>query len=321
MGMVLNFLLRRMLILGLFTRDYESAGVGISKNAPKKTGIRLFFEILGRKFWKLLEVNILYFLFYVPLVLAGVALIRISDAKIALIVSLLLILIFAIVVGPATAGMTRVMRNYVLEKHSFIIADFFKAFRENFFKAAVIGFADTIICISIYASLTTYPYLADKTDNNLFYVLMIFSFSIAIVVAMMNFYAFLMIIATDLSLKNLLKNSFALAFVELKKSFLTFIIVLVILVGFSLLPLYVSLTFLLLLPFFPAAFVSFIICFNSYPVIQKYVINPYYTSIGQVNPELCNGDPDDDEEPIFEDMGGKEKPIEKRKKGKGRRIS
>ena len=28
-----------------------------------------------------------------------------------------------------------------------------------------------------------------------------------------------------------------------------------------------------------------------------------------------------DEEKIFEDMGGKEKPIEKRKKGKGKRIS
>ena len=55
-------------------------------------------------------------------------------------------------------------------------------------------------------------------------------------------------------------------------------------------------------------------------MIQKYVINPYYTSIGKVNPELITED-EDDEEPIFQDMGGKEKPIEKRKKGKGRRIS
>lgn len=77
--------------------------------------------------------------------------------------------------------------------------------------------------------------------------------------------------------------------------------------------------FLLLIPFIPMAFLSFIACFNSYPVIQKFVINPYYTSIGEVNPEIMNDSPD--EEKIFEDMGGKEKPIEKRKKGKGKRIS
>ena len=55
-------------------------------------------------------------------------------------------------------------------------------------------------------------------------------------------------------------------------------------------------------------------------VIQKYIINPYYTSIGKINPELVD-DSEDETERIFEDMGGKEKPIEKRKKSKGKRIS
>ena len=55
--------------------------------------------------------------------------------------------------------------------------------------------------------------------------------------------------------------------------------------------------------------------------IQKYVINPYYVSIGEINPELDESSDADDEEVIFEDMGGKEKPIEKRKKTKGKRIS
>lgn len=72
---------------------------------------------------------------------------------------------------------------------------------------------------------------------------------------------------------------------------------------------------------FPAGIAWFTVCFNSYPIIQKYVINPYYDSIGETNPELADDDEDDSEEVIFEDMGGKEKPIEKRKKGKGKRIS
>lgn len=307
--------------MGFFTGDYESAGVGISKHAPKKTGIALFFDILGRKFWKLFEINLLYSVFYIPLVLSITVLFVIDNTAVGLALSIILGLIFAITVGPATAGMTKVMRNYVLEKHSFIFRDFFKGFKDNFKKAAVIGFVDVLICVSVAAGFLVYPALAEQYGKAI-YAALILSLSVAIVILMMNFYIFLMLIATDLSLKNLLKNSFALAFVELKTSFLTFIIFVAIVVLVAILPIFVSFSFLLILPFFPAAFLSFIICFNSYPVIQKYVINPYYTALGQVNPELRPyGDDDDDEEPIFEDMGGKEKPIEKRKKGKGKRIS
>lgn len=307
--------------MGIFFNDYESAGVGISKHAPKKTGIKLFFEIFGRKFWKLIEVNMLYSLFFLPLILAWVAFIYISNNVISVVVSLMLLLAFAFTIGPATAGMTKIIRKYVLEKHSFIIADFFSAFRQNFKKASIVGFFDCLIIMSIYAGLQVYPALAVALDTKLMYIPMIFSMSLAIVILLMNFYIFLMIIATDLSFKNLIKNSFALAFVEMKKSALTFVIVILILLAALSLPLFVSTSLIIIFPFFPAAVICLVVCFNSYPVIQKYVINPYYTSIGQVNPELCDSDPDIDEEPIFEDMGGKEKPIEKRKKGKGKRIS
>lgn len=308
------------LVLGFFTPDYESAGVGIAKNAPKKKGAALFFEIFKRKFWNLIEVNMLYSVFYIPLVLSFVAFFSIDNTRISIIVSILLLIVFAFTVGPATAGMTKILRNYVLEKHSFIIHDFFKAFKENFARSSIIGFIDLLICISIGAGFIIYPILAAANDSVIYYVFLVLSLSVFIVVVMMNFYIFLMMIATDLSIKDLIKNSFALTFVAMKKNIITFVIVSIILAAFAMLPIFVSLTFLLILPFFPAAIVWMIVCFNSYPVIQKYVINPYYTSIGQINPELC--DDTDDEETIFEDMGGKEKPIEKRKKGKGkRRIS
>ena len=52
--------------MGLFGNHYERAGSGIAKNAPKKKGIFRFFEIFGRKFWKLFELNLLYFLSFLP---------------------------------------------------------------------------------------------------------------------------------------------------------------------------------------------------------------------------------------------------------------
>ena len=59
----------------------------------------------------------------------------------------------------------------------------------------------------------------------------------------------------------------------------------------------------------------------SYPIIQKYVINPYYESKGEVNPELENASSENEDDAIFEDKGGSEKPIESRKKSKGKIIS
>lgn len=307
--------------MGIFFNDYESAGPGISKNAPKKTGVKLFFEIFGRKFWKLIEVNLFYSIFFIPLILAVVALINIDNATLAVVSSVILLLVFAFTIGPATAGMTKIIRKYVLEKHSFIASDFISGFKQNFKKASIVGFVDCLIILSVYAGLQVYPALATAFENNLIYLPMIISLSLALVIIMMNFYIFLMIIATDLSFKNLIKNSFALAFIEMKKTVITLVISALILFAAAALPLYVSFSFIFLFVFFPAAIICFVICFNCYPVIQKYVINPYYTNMGMVNPELCDSDPDDDEEPIFEDMGGKEKPIEKRKKTKGRRIS
>lgn len=309
--------------MALFNKDYESAGVGISKHAPKKKGFALFMDLLKRKFWQLAEINFLYTLFFIPLMLI-ITVLRYNDRMdfiVMITLIAILILTFMITIGPATAGVYKIMRCYVIEKHSFIIRDFFRAFKTNFKKAAVIGFLDCIILLSVFSAYYVYSSLAAQTGSRLMYIPLIIVYSVAIVVLMMNFYIYLMLIATNLSLKNLIKNSFALAFVAMKSN--------VIIIASSLAALAVTFlifriffpVFLILMWFFPMAFIFFVTTFNSYPVIQKYVINPYYEGIGEINPEIAGDDDADDEERIFEDMGGKEKPIEKRKKTKGRRIS
>lgn len=304
--------------MGLF--NYESSGAGIPKNAEKKTGAKLFFDIWGRKFWKLFEVNMLYFIFFIPLMSVPIAL-RIPNTLASEISIITLLFAFAIVIGPATAGMTRIMRCFLIEKHCFIVRDFFNGFKSNFKKGSIIGFLDCIAVLSAYASINVYPALAVQLETKLMYVPMVIAFSIVLVFLMMNYYIYLMLVATNLSLKNLFKNSFALAFVAIKNNFITFFLS-AILIGIMLILFrFVPAVCMMIFPFFPAALICFITCFNSYPIIQKYVINPYYTSIGEVNPELIGFNNTSDEETIFEDMGGKEKPIEKRKKGKGKRIS
>lgn len=303
--------------MGIFGSDYESAGVGIPKNAPKKKGVFRFFELLFRKFWKLIQVNMLYSVFFIPILLAGYAFLRVSNSKIAAIIIIICLCAFAAVFGPATAGMMKILRNYTLERHSFILTDFKEAFSKNYKKSFVLGLLDLIIAVSIGSAVYVYPKLSEAYGNQLLMIPFIISISIALVVIMMNYYAFLMIVATDISFKNIIKNSLALACVALKKNLITLLSTSVIIAIFIILIL-INLNFILFLPFVPASILAFIICFNSYPIIQKYVINPFYKQRGEINPELIISE--NDNEVLFEDKGGKEKPIEKKKKSKKGKI-
>jgi uncharacterized membrane protein YesL len=304
--------------MGLFGGNYERAGAGIAKNAPKKKGIFRYFEIFGRKFWKLIELNILYFLFFLPL-LAGVLLYFTLSSSIGLVLAILCGLLFAVLIGPATAAMTKILKNFIMEKPTFLLHDFFRTMKQEFKHSMVIGLLDCLLTCSIFAACYVYPQLISATGSKVYYVFFAITLSIGIVVLMMNFYIFPMLISTNLSLKNVVKNSLALAVVALKKNIITLLIVSVVAAIYILavmyLPLQYSMILLFLLPFLPAAWVGLAVVFLSYPVIQKYIINPYYEQRGEVNPELAQ-EIQDEEETVFEDMGGKEKPIEPAKKSK-----
>lgn len=55
--------------MGLFGFNYSKPGPGVDKDAPKKKGIFLFFELFFRKFWKLIHANMLYFICSIPMLL------------------------------------------------------------------------------------------------------------------------------------------------------------------------------------------------------------------------------------------------------------
>ncbi|MDD7184346.1 MAG: DUF624 domain-containing protein [Oscillospiraceae bacterium] len=304
--------------MGIFRKDYESAGSGIAKNSGKK-GIKLFFEILGVRFWKIIEVNLLYSLFYLPLLFAFTFFAYVNNKNIALILGGIMIAVFLVLWGPATSGVFKIMKNFAQDKHSFIMSDFTQTFKSNFKNACIIGVVDILLLSSIIAGMWVYPALAEQTGSKIMYVFLAVSLSVGVTFIMMNFYMFPMLVSTDLSLKNIFKNSFALMFVELKRNVLTLLIIGGIVAVMLFLILFVNFAFIYILPFFPFAFNTFLICFRSYPVIQKYVINPYYEEKGEVNPELEGNT--SSEETLFEDKGGSEKPIESRKKKKGKTVS
>lgn len=300
--------------MGLFNKN--KTGAGIDKNAPEKKRIVVYFEILFRKFWKLLTVNLLYSVFLIPLVLVFYALFEMNNLTSKLVVAGASLIAFILVFGPATAGVFKIMRSYTLERNSFILTDFKKAFTENYKKSLLMGIIDIVVLFSVYAAITVYPDMAKTQDSYMAYVPMVLSISLGIGIIFISFYSYLLIVATDVSFKDVIRNSIVLTCLTIKKNLLTFVITLLITGVFVVLTI-INLYTILAFPFVPATIIMFTITFNSYPVIQKYVINPYYEQKGEVNPELEDSV---SEEVLFEDMGGKEQPVEEFKKGKKKKT-
>ena len=99
---------------GLF--NYSKPGPGVDKDGPKKKRFFYFFELYGRKFWKLLELNLPYVLCCIPIV----------------------------TIGPATCGLVYILRNFANEKPVFMVSDFFDAFKSNFKQGFVLGILDIL---------------------------------------------------------------------------------------------------------------------------------------------------------------------------------
>lgn len=267
--------------MGLFYNNNE-AGSGVAKRGPQKKPFFRYWEMFLNKFWTFFKINLIYFVFCIPVV----------------------------TFGPATAAMTSLMRNICLEKPQFIFHDFWQAFKKNFKQSFVIGLFDVIvICLAAF----NYIFFASEIDrNDSYWFLYALAMAAEVIFLLMNFYIYPQIVALDLKMSSIIKNSVILSFVNLKGNLVSlaaFLLYVVLIMFFGL-------RVLVFMPLLPFAWLCFTSVFTSYPAIQKFIINPYYESIGERNPEL----PDEDEDDvIFEDMGGKEAPMKIKdtdKKGK-----
>lgn len=311
--------------MGLFGGNYERAGVGIAKNTPKKKGFFRYMEIFIQKFWKLIELNLLYFVCFLPLIAALTFYILGLNETVSpttgIVLAAVFALAFVVILGPATAAHMKILKNFTMEKPTFLLHDFFHTFRTEFKHACVVGVLDCLLICCIASAFYVYPQLIEQTGSKIYYIFFAITLSIGLIVLLMNFYIFLMMISTNLSLKNVLKNSLALSVVSLKTNLITLLIVggviSLFVLGIIFLDIQFSIILIFLLPFLPASWLGLVVALQCYPVIQKYIINPYYEQRGEVNPELLQTA---SEETVFEDMGGKEKPIEpKKKSGKNSR--
>ena len=114
---------------------WTKEGPGIPKDAPAKTGLALFADILAREWWEMVKLNILFLLACLPVVTLPAAL----------------------------AAMARVSVAFVEDRNTYLLRDFTEAFLHYFWRATAWGLALTGgLALGIHAVLS---YAAGARDN------------------------------------------------------------------------------------------------------------------------------------------------------------
>lgn len=258
---------------GLF--DYSKPGRGVDKNAPEKKRIFFFFELYFRKFWKLVTLNLIFVLFCIPVV----------------------------TIGPAIAAMSKVLRDFANEKPVFLWSDFVEAFKKNWKQGLIMSIIDAVAFVLIVVSFMFYSHQA--ATNMIFYIPLFLVVLIAFLGIMLNYYIFLMIPTLDMKLKDMLRNAFLLSILGIKTNLCTLFFTLV----FTFACCYFFVFSLLIGIVLYFSTYGFIVVFNSYQYIEKYIIQPYYNQTGERRPDVYYFDEDDEDDVIFEDIGTQEKQV------------
>lgn len=254
--------------MGLF-QNYSRPGPGVSKNQPKKKPFFLFFELLARKFWDLIKLNLL---FLIPAALAVVMILFLSSVTGLIPV----VLIPLILVSPFVAGLTFVTRNYAREEHAFILSDFLRAVKNNWLAFLINGMVCYIVYLIISFSINFYA--VQLKTNSMFYIPMFICFIISLFFIFSQYYVPVLIITFDLKLNQIYKNSFIFALVGLWRNLLLTVILFVLIFGIFIMTQWMPLTFLIasvIIVFLLFSFCMFLINFTVYPLISKTMIEPY----------------------------------------------
>lgn len=249
---------------------YQKPGLGVSKSAPQKPPVPRFFELLFRKFFDFVKLNLL---FLIPFIVSS-ALAYLTERLTG---QSYLGNLFLVLLAPFIAGLTFITRNYVREEHVFLFSDFKEAVLANWKQFLIHGgicyvlSSVIIFCIQFYYTLAA-------SQEKLFMIPFGISVAVLLIFVFMQYYIPLMIITFDLSLKQIYKNALIFAIVGLWRNILlTAVFGVILFLNYFLyylypLPVLLIGGFLVLCLAFSVS--SFFINFTVYPLIEKLMIKP-----------------------------------------------
>ena len=286
--------------------DLNRDGLGVEKNEDTTPNIKYFFKSLWRKFPKLISINLLMLLQHAPLLgailtyfwvdktptftnlsypvlfgisrfsespadelVAALSSIQLRIPLISLRVILqiaLFLLLYALIFGICNVAFTYYMREMLRGNPVFLFSDFKYAVRKNFKQGFWMGLIDVVIIGILIFDRVNMP------SNSIMSFLIL---GVAIIYFMMRFYLYLMLITFDMKIGKMFKNAFIFVILGVKRNLLAILWLIVMLaLNFAIFMLYMPLGIALPILYI-FAFPTFTTAYAAYPVIQKYMIDPY----------------------------------------------
>ena len=310
-------------IFGFF--DYTKPGPGVPKDAPPKHPFIVFFEILQRKFWNFVKINLMFLVFNLPAFLAGMFVMlaffpniipdalespegMFNDIMMKFVLLTVMMCVPMITTGPSQAGFTYILRNYSREEHAFIWGDFKDAAKSNFRQSLIVSTVNFIVTFLTIMSIRAYWILIDigQIPGTLGLIGLAVMFLMFLLFACMNIYIYPLMVTFELTLKQLYKNALIFAIVKFIPN-----------VGILLLNAFiVFLSFGLIIPFNPLigfipyifltmSLTGFIINYYAYPKLKKYILSRLEAEEGEGEDEEAD-DEDYLDDDAREDEGSEE---------------
>jgi uncharacterized membrane protein YesL len=268
--------------------NYDKPGKGVDPDAPEKRPLFLFFELLWRKLFRLLTVNILYTVCLLPFMIAAIQAVNLifapaayeQDGTVFLFVLAQLtspvlnfppvviwpLLVLSIVLfGPLTCGLTYICRNYVRQDHAWV-SDLFARAKRNLHKGLWLG----IIDLFIIAVLAFNAFYVNADGSTMIVISKYVSIAVGFNYFIMRPYLYLITVTFDMRIRSVFKNAWILSAAAAWRSMIFLLVFLATFFGFA----QISVTEIFFFAFFASSFWCFTSMFLCWPVVQKYMVDP-----------------------------------------------
>ncbi len=195
-----------------------------------KNRLELFFTVLRGQLGKLVQLNLLYDLFCLPLFVWTMLNFQLltyyleQEESFGLISSGLLnqyllgMIPCLLIMGLGSAGQMYPLRNWSRDQHSFMLSDFKDSFKENWKKGLVLGLFNGLSLPLV--SIGTMFYASMANTNLFFIVPQVFVIVAGTVWWMMNMLSFPMLVSYEMKLGQIIRNSVLIAVARLPWSVL-----------------------------------------------------------------------------------------------------
>jgi len=255
--------------------DYSKPGKGVGRD-ENDSRFKIFFDVLGRKFWKLLQLNILYVICSIPLIAGMLLFIPMTDTdeqsqvlKIFLFLIICLLYLAVIGLAPIITGFTYILRNFSRQQHAWIFSDFFEHIRKNFKQAMVIFIIDIVVVFLVFTNYTFYS--SFEQSNMLITIAKTFVVIATLIYFMMHFYMYQVMVTFSMTIKQIYKNSLIFTLAHLPRNIGILILITIIAVATFSFSTFIGVIVAGLLS---VALIGYTVNFLVEPVIKKHMITP-----------------------------------------------